>query len=56
MSREPLFADDSVGALTDEKLPEIYYKEGEPLRDLTKYLIDGEGQYVEVRSAHRLCC
>jgi hypothetical protein len=27
----------------------LYYKEGEPLRDLIKYLVDGEGQYVEVR-------
>ena len=34
----------------DEKLPILVYKEGEPLRELSKFLADGEGQQlVEVR-------
>lgn len=26
----------------------LLYKEGEPLKDLSKFLVDGEGKYVEV--------
>ncbi|BDA47506.1 probable transcriptional regulatory protein rxt3 at N-terminal half [Coccomyxa sp. Obi] len=33
----------------DEPLPVLMYKEGEPLKDLSKFLVDGEGKYVEVR-------
>ena len=33
----------------DEKLPVLIYKEGEPLRELSRFLSEGEGQLVEVR-------
>ena len=33
----------------DEKLPVLIYKEGEPLRELSRFLAEGEGQLVEVR-------
>ena len=33
----------------DEKLPMLIYKEGEPLRELSRFLAEGEGQLVEVR-------
>lgn len=29
----------------------LLYKEGEPLKDLSKFLVDGEGKYVEVSLA-----
>ncbi len=35
----------------DEPLPVLLYKEGEPLKDLSNFLVDGEGKYVEVSLA-----